>query len=504
MLLVILVLGLVSIRWAEKLPVGDGFGWDGVLYATWAKDFHKSVFVDGLSDYYVQRLAPSAIVHYGARALLWPFYSSEQSRSILTQNKNVMLSFGIYNLILLLLAVYIWGLIAGHLNLSDKGKWFGFCALFVNYAIAKSNFYQPVLTDTTAFTLGILMFYFFLTRKSLGLLAVMIIGCFTWPTIPFMAGLLLVFPRPDGEVLSTQSLASAVAMSRLTWFVSAVACALVSLVFAYLLWRDVPGQWDKVSMVRIDFTLLYSSIALVLVYLFVGFRAALMDRRLFDFRYLRSEIRWKWAAVVLMVLFLWRVVVHQIATPVPYSWNSRELVIYTFVSSLTEPLIFVVAHAVYYGPAIVLLLIFWRPFCESAGQYGIGFRLFVIVNLCLSICPQSRYQIPYVSAFVIVLVTMLDRSVLHRWTLTWWILLSIFYSKIWYTFNTAPMIPDGTMAVFQTFPLQHFFMNSGPWMSKPMYLVQGGVVLVTAITLYFLVGRQPIPPMVFRPAEKPA
>lgn len=503
MLVVVLIMGVVSVRWAEKLPVGDGFGWDGVLYATWAKDFHKSVFVDRLADYYVQRLAPSAIVHYGARALLWPFYSSEQSHSILTQNKNVMLSFGIYNLILLLLAVYTWGLIADYLNLSDKGKWFGFCALFVNYAIAKSNFYQPVLTDTTAFTLGMLMFYFFLTRKSLGLLAVMIIGCFTWPTIPFMAGLLLVFPRPDREVSPTPFPVFA-GPARLTLFVSAVACALVSLVFAYLLWQDLPRQWDKVSMVRIDFTLLYSSIALVLIYLFFGFRAALMDRRLFDFRYLQTEIRWKWAAVALMVLLLWRVVVHQISTPVPYSWNSRELVVYTFVSSLTEPLIFVVAHAVYYGPVILLLLIFWKPFCESAGQYGIGFRYFVILNLCLSICPQSRYQIPYVSAFAIVLVAMLDRSVLHRWNLTWWILLSIFYSKIWYTFNTAPMTPDGTMAVFQTFPLQHFFMNSGPWMSKPMYFAQGGVVLVTAILLYFLVARKPAMPTVLPQAEKPA
>ena len=496
MMLVVLIIGVVSIRWAEKLPVGDGFGWDGVLYATWAKDFHKSVFVDRLSDYYVQRLAPSAIVHYGARALLWPFYSSEQSHSILTQNKNVMLSLGVYNLILLLLAVYTWGLIADNLNLTDKGKWFGFCALFVNYAIAKSNFYQPVLTDTTAFTLGMLMFYFFLTRKSIGLLAVMIIGCFTWPSIPFMAALLLIFPRPDDGMPEARFISPAV-LKRFSLFVSGVACGVVALAFAYLLWQDLPRQWDKVSMVRIDFTLLYSSIALVLVYLFFGFRAAFIDNRLFDLRYIRTGIRWKWAAVAALVLFLWRLVVHQIATATPSSWNSGELAKYIFVSSLTEPLIFVVAHAVYYGPAILLLLIFWRPFCESAGQYGIGFRLFVILNLCLSICPQSRYQIPYVSAFAIVLVTMLDRSVLHRWNLTWWILLSIFYSKMWYTFNTAPMNPDGTMAVFQTFPLQHFFGNSGPWMSKTMYLIQGGVVLATAIMLYFLVARKPAHPTIF-------
>lgn len=487
MVLVMSVVGIANLWSSEKLPVGDGFGWDGVNYAAWARDFHKSVFVDKVNDYYVQRLAPSAIVHYGARAVFWPFYSQDRIQSILAENKNLLLSFGIYNLILLLLAVYLWGRIADNLHISDRGKWFGFCFLFVNYAILKGNFYAPVATDISGFVLGLLMFYFFLTRKPLGLLAVMVIGGFTWPTVPVMAGLLLVLPRPDKpEPMAPLS----PAVRKLILFLPGLACALV---FVYLLRNDVFRGWHKSEMVTINFSLLYLSMVVAIVYLFFGFGAALRDRRLFDFRYILAAIQWRWAAAAVLVLLLLRLAVHQLAGPVPSPWGFRDFLISIFVGSTMEPFIFVVAHVVHYGPAILLLLIFWRRFCEEAGEYGIGFRLFVIVNLLLSIGPQSRYQIPALGAFVILLIKVLDREWLPRWSFAIWLLLSIFYSKVWYTFNTSPMNPDGTMAVFHAFPLQNFFMNSGPWMSHAMYLVQGTIVLATGIVLAVLVLRRQSP-----------
>jgi hypothetical protein len=484
MVVVMLVVGIANLRWAEKLPVGDGFGWDGVNYAAWARDFYKSVFVDKVEDYYVQRVAPSAAVHYGARTVLWPFYSHDESVRILHDNKNLLFSFGVYNLVLIVLAVYLWGLIADSLKISTRGKWFGFCFLFVNYAILKGNFYTPVSTDISGFVLGLLMFYFFLTRKSWGLLAVMLIGGFTWPTIPAMAALLLVLPRSD-EQESMVPLSPAA--RKFVLFFPVFACALV---FAYLMWNGVFRGWDKSGMVRIDFPLLYWSMAAVMVYLFFGFRAALTDGRLFDVGYILRAVRWKWVIASMLILLLLRWSVHILAGPVPSSWTFKAFVISLFASSAMEPFMFVVAHAVYFGPAILLVVIFWRRFCQETGRYGIGFRLFVILNLLLSIGPQSRYQIPALGVFVAILIMVLDREWLPRWSFPLWLLLSVFYSKVWYTFNTSPMNPDGTMARFHTFPLQHFFMNSGPWMSHAMFIVQGSVVFLTIIVLYWSVAWQ--------------
>src|SRR5712692_839709 len=183
-----LVIGVANILWAEQLTVNGGFGWDGLWYSAWARDFYHNIFVVRVPEYYVQRILPSAIVHYGMRVL-----------GVSRTDQNIILAFQVYNLLLLLLSVHIWGSIANRLRISNRGKWLGFCFLFLNYAILKNNFYHAVLTDTSAFTLGLLMFYFFLADNRVGLLAVILAGGFTWPTVPYMAALLYVFPRPKEE-----------------------------------------------------------------------------------------------------------------------------------------------------------------------------------------------------------------------------------------------------------------------------------------------------------------
>lgn len=482
MVLVMLIVGIANLCWAEKLPVGDGLGWDGVNYAAWAKDFYKAVFIDKIEDYYVQRIAPSGLVHYGAQAVLRPFYSRTETLRILSENKNIVFAFGVYNLILVLLAVYVWELTAINLGISPRGRWFGFCFLFINYAILKLNFYTPVATDTSGFLLGLLMFYFFLVRKPLVLFAVMIIGSFTWPTLPYTAWLLLVFPRP---VVQPQAALSQVTRGqrKLALSLSLLLCASVVVAFAYLLRHGVLEGWNKSGMVRTNFILLYSSMVAVIVWLFCGFQPIFLDSRLFDPKYIFKAIRWRWAIAGAAVFLASRLVVHELAGPVPSQWTLRDFVIYILASALTEPFIFLIAHVVYYGPVVLLLVIFWKLFCEEIGPFGVGFRLFIALNVVLSVCPQSRYQIPAVGAFVIILVKMLDRSWLQHWNFALWLLLSLSFSKIWYTFNTSPMNPDGTMAVFHTFPLQHLFMNTGPWMSHAMYVVQGLIVLATLILI---------------------
>ena len=194
MTLVMLLIGVANIFWAERLTVREGFGWDGVAYASWARDFHRTILVDRVPEYYVKRILPSAIVHYGSRLVTAPFLPDAKRDAILNESRNVVRCFDLYNLLLVLVAVSTWGLIANELKLSSRGTWFGFCFLFLNYAILKNNFYHSVLTDTSGFTLGILMFYFFLTNKPIGLWATIFLGGFTWPSIPYMGALLVCFP----------------------------------------------------------------------------------------------------------------------------------------------------------------------------------------------------------------------------------------------------------------------------------------------------------------------
>lgn len=492
MMLVMLLIGVANIFWAEKLEINQGFGWDGMNYAAWAKDFHRTVLVERVPDYYVKRILPSALVHYGSRLVAAPFFPDAKRDAILNEDRNIVLSFDLYNLLLLLVAVSTWGLIANELKIQDRGKWFGFCFLFLNYAILKNNFYHSVLTDTSAFTLGLLMFYFFLTNKPIGLWITIFLGGFTWPSIPYMGALLFVFPY---QKASAGELRSPVTSPSRKWplLLTLIVCGLALIMFGYLRLNLARLLSEMTQMLRVDGPLFYLSIAAVIAYLFIGLKPAVSDPRLFNPRSIFGAMRWSRVGIIVLTFVLLQVIFHRLASgqELTGGWGGAwRLMEYIFLSALTEPFIFLVAHTLYYGPVVLLLIFFWKPFCESIQEYGIGLRLFVILNFFLSIAPQSRYQINAITVFVILLVRLLDRSFLKKQSFIFWILLSLLYSKVWYTFNTAPQVDDGTIDILLRFPLQHYFTNSGPWMSPQMYLIQGSIVLVTAILLYFIVIRR--------------
>jgi len=480
MLLLMLAIGLANIFWAERLTVNSGFGWDGLWYAGWAKDFYGSILVRGVPEYYVQRILPSAIVHYGLRLFRVPL-----------EDGNIVLGFDIYNLILLLLSVYLWGLISDWLKLRNQGKWIGFIFLFLNYAILKNNFYHSVLTDTSAFTLGLLMFYFFLTNNPLGLLFTMVAGAFTWPTVPYIAVLLFIFPHNLAVTAEEPSLGPP--SMRLPTILAASVCVVTLIVYVYLLqparFSVRRSELELDRALRIDLPLLYISLAAVMAYIFYGLRRLFADKALFSLRGIIKQALKARVVVGIALIVALKLAIHFLSNGEAGGWPFRSFVLHTFLVGLTEPFIFLVAHAVYYGPAILLLAFWWKPFSEAVSSFGLGLRVVVILNFLLSINAQSRYQINVVSTFIIILVCILDRAGLKYRSLVVWTLLCLFYSKVWYTFNTAPQVDDGTMASLLNFPLQHYFMSSGPWMSRQMYLIQGSIVLVTAILLWFLMRR---------------
>ncbi|MEY2490475.1 MAG: hypothetical protein QOC70_2417, partial [Verrucomicrobiota bacterium] len=366
--------------------------------------------------------------------------------------------------------------------------------------------YHSVLSDTSAFTLGILMFYFFLTKKPLGLWATIFLGGFTWPSIPYMGALLFVFPYQK-ELVNEARTAITPVSRKWPLVLTSIVCVLALMLFAYLKLNLAQKVSEVSRMCRVDVPLFYLSVAAVIAYLFVGLKPAVSDARLFKPGCILEAIRWGRVGIIAATFGLLHVIYHQLRSGQEMSggWGSQwGLIEYIFLSSLTEPFIFLVAHTLYYGPVFLLLIFFWRPFCQSIQEFGIGLRFFVILNFLLSIGPQSRYQINAVTVFIILLVRLLDRSFLKNQSLTFWVLLSLLYSKVWYTFNTAPQVDDGTMEILLRFPLQHYFTNSGPWMSHPMYLIQGGIVLVTAILLYFLVVRKARGPTSFQQPEQVA
>lgn len=144
---------------------------------------------------------------------------------------------------------------------------------------------------------------------------------------------------------------------------------------------------------------------------------------------------------------------------------------------------------------MILTYFLWKPICRLIHQHGMGLTVVMIVGVVLSINPESRRLInllPFFVAFTVKAVESLRWNASRYWLMAG---LSLLFSKIWLPINTRPL--EGSPL---DFPLQRYFMNHGPWMSNQMYLIQGSIVLLTAVVFYSLFFRTPNPPDV--PSER--
>ena len=100
------VASLLNLLLAERIPLSEGLGWDGVVFGAVARDFYASVFVEGVDPYMVQRVLPSAIVHGLLRIAGAPL-----------DNPHVILGFQYYHLMLFVLCAVLWKPIADELQI---------------------------------------------------------------------------------------------------------------------------------------------------------------------------------------------------------------------------------------------------------------------------------------------------------------------------------------------------------------------------------------------------
>lgn len=463
----VLALGLLMIAFGERQTVNNGFGWDGIRYAAWAKDFYGAVVEPGVGDYYARRILPSLLVHAGMRLL-----------SVPPENVNVFLAFSVYDMLMLALSAYLWGKVADEMEIPDVGKWFGFLFLFVSYANLKWNYYSPVWTDPTAMAQGFLAFYFYLKDRPLGLAFVIFLAGFTWPTSPMMFAPLLAFPRRSEEPRPVPR--------RLNLAVAAGAALLTGALLLYLTDDRLPErlQW-LYRLLWVDTDVLYLSIAGVVAFVFLALRGALNDGRVLDPRAYFRYVSWGRVG-------LW-VAAYAASALVRYSiWDGQYIagaespkifVMLTLLSGVTEPLVFLIAHVVYFGPWFLLFVIFWRRFCRECSGLGLGFSLLLLANVFLSISSHSRWLINVLPAFLAVLIKC-AWPVLARQNFWVWAALSLIFSRAWYVMNVEPFVDDGTMECLLRFPLQHQMMAIGTYMNGWPFVVQSGAVLLTGVMLY--------------------
>jgi len=335
MIMIIVVLGIVSISFGERILINNGFGWDGEIYGTVAQtlDFRS------LDTYYIHRIFPSIVVHFALTILHQPL-----------DNKDVVFAFSFLNLGLLLLACVLYRLIAKELGMYRSGFWLGFVGIFVNFAYLKVPWYYPVLTDVAATALSLAMLLFYLRRKQLPLLIVAFFGAYTWPSLICAAVLLLAFPRDpivDKETYLPKYLAAGLAFFVFT--------SLVWLCYIrHYGWNDTQAQPIRIAL----------PLSMVLCALYVYLASASLLHGVSARTLMMSFSRRGAAAGVALFIIAAMIPAHLFADHPKYGVNIRSFMADNVMRSVVRPLAFLVAHPVYFGPVFLLFLFCWRPFTE--------------------------------------------------------------------------------------------------------------------------------------------
>ncbi|MFO1432181.1 MAG: hypothetical protein U1F76_18890 [Candidatus Competibacteraceae bacterium] len=458
LILVAFTIALLDHLFAERILLNQGLGWDGLNYGTWAQNFYEQIVVHGVNNYWIQRILPSALVHYSLRLLAIPLTIP-----------NIIEAFSFINVILITLMAWVWCLIVAQLNISNRGKWLGFIGLFLNHAILKHTFYYPVLTDIYAYAIGLVMIYFFLTNRLFSLCILTIAGSFVWPTALVSGSILLLFPRENNA-----NIHSTPARFKLNYSIG-YASAIVFLVLVLVLYfKNLRPFSDVAPLFKILFI---PNILIVMMYLFFGIKILLDDDKIFDWHCWIGKVTLFRQLLVLVLILIVTVFIYNFSTTKGSSL--KGFLVYLTSSAIKRPGMFFISHIIYYGPLLIVALFLWPQICKGVQSYGIGLILSFTLALVLSLASVSRQfilQYAIILPFIIKATDSLEWKKGYYWLLAG---MAIILSKIWLPINLRPF--DGK---YSEFPWQLYFMSHGSYMSNEMYLVQGLAVLVSAGIIY--------------------
>jgi len=454
MALLVTLFGLAAICFSDRMPVNNGMGFDGRVYGAIVKDLRHQVFDRQLDLRFIQRVLPCAVVHYMLRAV----------GISLQENVNIIHGFQAYNLLLLVIGAYLWSAIAGQLHLGRRGAWLGFVALFGNFAVLRLTFYYPVLTDTTAVVIGLVLVYGFLGRHSLLVMLAGLASAFSWPPALYMSALLLLFPRSAAR--------PAVPFRPISFFLYAVPATVIVVVAAYLFYvkhvilaSHVAQTWRATAPLAIGIVFVFLAVAvrwlidqdiltrLVHGYREMSFRPLIMTATMF--------------ALAKLALHFWLIPRFESAAA-----SITFVVQAEFVSSIAKPAVFLVAHVVYYGPIILVAIFFWPSITANLRSLGLGAVLTALLGLVQGVTSESRHLLAFLPLLVALAAQAMERARLPRGHDIVFVLTTLVASKFWMPMTVVSHGP------FDAFPSQSYLMNQGPWMSNLSYAIQSAAVLV--------------------------
>ncbi len=453
--LVAVVLAALTVVYTncEHFQANNGLGADGQIYAEQARDFPAQFFGRQMNSYYIQRISIPALLYYSSRLLHFEL-----------TDKTILRLWRGLDLACLALLAWLWCRVARELRIGLHGKWFGAVVLFVNFGVLKWSAFYCNLTDIPAYCLGMAMLHGYLERRPFRLALITFVAAFTWPTAVYQGLLLLAFPRETDSDCPVPG-----APWKLNWVAALAIAGGILFVLLGMARRGgfyYEGDWETHPVPAY----LNLAIAVSVTWVAAGLTLTLNDGRLFSPRYLLSRLRTSslWWGVATWGLA--RSIQYSLSGPPPKNAPDAMLA-HMLWTSVADPAVFLVTHALFYGVGILLAVLLWRPISVLLRRHGPGLVLIAASTIPLALASESRglmNQLPILIPFVVLATERLDWKPAQYGLLA---ALNLLGSKVWITFN-----PDWIETLMR--------INIGPWISHASYAVHGAVVLAWLFLLH--------------------
>jgi hypothetical protein len=477
---IVLIVILVSIYsgnlFREQIPVNNGWGWDGKHYAYLTIHFEEMASQKSIDSYQYQRILTPALIHYGCK---WT--------GIVLNDQTVLSIYGYYNLLLLIIGAILYFGWCNRLKVSKPIEIAGFAALFLNYFVLKNTPYYPILTDPTAFVIGILLMYWISTRNTTGKWLLAVLGQFVFPLFHVVTLPLILLPKGNRI---TQWLQKYQVFTTLKW-ITLVVFFVAACMIIFLPNLILPVKYQMVFTA----TLLPISGVCVLVYLWQVFQ-------IFQKQPIIEQPSSKPFPFVpfMMLLLAWgvgKVIVLQNSipeegfTPVVFGLNLVQ-------QTLDFPLSWLVAHITYFGPAVIVFLLWGRTLFHQLFKQPDGIILFAFFSILLMIGSESRqfiYCWPFWAWMLLQLLSSLQITLTQAIAFA---MLCLVQSKCWFPINVEGNFADYD---YSSFPEQRYFMNHGPFMSDASYWINAIAAIAAALFTWVIFCFRPSIKIIEKPIE---
>lgn len=450
----ILMAGVLLSLTSERIFAGGGLGYDGCSYGaiiTRYDDIRSGILQLNSALYF--RMVPALAIR-GVMLVL----------GVPLTIPNAIIAFEVFNIALLTLAAWLFGSCCDRVGVSKEAKILGFIGVFINYFVLKYTFYYPVLLDTAAMSLSVLLAWLYLSRHSWWLLPAGIGAFFVGPNIGLEA--FLLFLLPAGKTVGKSPFVPRF-----------VAAALALLATGGCWWLlKVSEPHDPMAVLMTLGTVAGTVYCLTRA---AGFIPATL---------LRRDMLMRLGFVVGMILFM-SILPRLVPGLASFDWVAlffryARLVLINNVHRTGE---FLVAHTLYFGPIILLAVCLFAPVCRAARKFGGGWLLVLAFGTLQAFNPLSRQMVGILPFVVLPLcVVLCDRPLSPLFVLGMGIT-SLGCSKVWQHINTGA---DFSLPMDkQTDVWGRYLESTGYWMYEMDYRRQGIIVLCLFVVIAASVWR---------------